>query len=371
MIKRKTSAKFKTIAEEWFDEYAVLNLKSTTLASMRQRSAKVYELFGKRSIRSISTRDIQNFINSLAKDGASEKTGKPYATKTITHYLSFISDVFNYAVRMDIVNENPCRKVIVPRTVKIEKEIYSQEETALLFTRITGEPLKYQAFFFLVAYSGLRRSEMLGLEWKDIDFENRIISIKRSSNYTAEKGIYTDTPKTKYSMRTLKISDYIIDILRQLKIEQDMQANKCKNWIDSDRLFVKKNGSPMNPGTPYDWLKEFCLKNQIPFHGIHSFRHFTASALISAGIDVTTVSRILGHCNPGTTLNIYSHAFQDAQAKASSAMDNAFLFLSQDKNKNVADSVSKKEEKINVADSIKTLEHLAEQMGKTLKIEFV
>lgn len=83
----------------------------------------------------------------------------------------------------------------------------------------------------------------------------------------------------------------------------------------------------MNNQTPYGWLKEFCEKNDLPFYGLHSFRHFAASSLISAGHDVTTVSGALGHCNSGTTLNIYSHMFQTAQARVSEVMDGAFGFL--------------------------------------------
>lgn len=100
--------------------------------------------------------------------------------------------------------------------------------------------------------------------------------------------------------------------------------------VKYDRLFVKWNGEPMNNQTPYGWLKEFCEKNDKPFYGIHSFRHFAASALISAGLDVTTVSGALGHCNSGTTLNVYSHMFQNAQARVAQAMDGAFSFLPQD-----------------------------------------
>jgi len=100
--------------------------------------------------------------------------------------------------------------------------------------------------------------------------------------------------------------------------------------VETDRLFTKWNGEPMNLQTPYGWLKEFCEENNLPFHGIHSFRHFAASALISAGLDITTVSRALGHENSTTTLNIYSHMFQSAQAKVSEAMDSAFDFLKKD-----------------------------------------
>ena len=167
----------------------------------------------------------------------------------------------------------------------------------LLLSKLVDEPTKYRAFFYLIAYSGLRRSEMLGLEWKDVDFEHNVISVRRTSNYTAERGTYTDTTKTKRSQRSLKISPFIMNTLKQLRSEQDEQALKYGNeWVESDRLFVKWNGEPMNNQTPYGWLKEFCEKNELPFYGIHSFRHFAASALISAGLDVTTVSGALGHC---------------------------------------------------------------------------
>ena len=198
----------------------------------------------------------------------------------------------------------------------------------LLLSKLVDEPTKYRAFFYLIAYSGLRRSEMLGLEWKDVDFEHNVISVRRTSNYTAERGTYTDTTKTKRSQRSLKISPFIMNTLKQLRSEQDEQALKYGNeWVESDRLFVKWNGEPMNNQTPYGWLKEFCEKNELPFYGIHSFRHFAASALILAGLDVTTVSGALGHSNSTTTLNIYSHQFQNAQARVSEAMDGAFGFL--------------------------------------------
>lgn len=325
---KTTAVKFQEFAEEWFEEYAKLNLRSTTYERMRQLTHRVYPAIGHLRMDKITARQLQGFVNSLAKEGANEKTGKSLAPKTIRHNLSFISDVFSYAVKMDLLSDNPCRKVTIPKGEVKEKPIYSQEEMALLLTRISGEPTKYRAFFFLIAYSGFRRSEMLGLEWKDVDFEHNVITVKRTSNYTAGRGTYTDTTKTKRSQRVLKISPYIMGILKELKDEQDEEALRLGDkWVETDRLFVKWNGEPMNNQTPYGWLKEFCEKNELPFYGIHSFRHFAASALISAGLDVTTVSGALGHCNSGTTLNVYSHMFQNAQARVAEAMDGAFSFL--------------------------------------------
>ncbi len=105
-----------------------------------------------------------------------------------------------------------------------EKEIYTQEEMMQLLELLMKEPLKYRTFFFLIAYSGFRRSEMLGLEWKDIDWENNLISVRRTSNYVPKIGIYTDTTKTRYSQRTIKLADEIMDMLREWQDEQAQQA---------------------------------------------------------------------------------------------------------------------------------------------------
>lgn len=325
---KATAMKFEELAEEWFKEYATFNLRSTTFEAMRKITKRVYPALGHLRIDKITARQIQAFLNSMARDGANAKTGKPLSPKTIQHHLELISDVFGYAIKMDLISDNPCSKVTIPKGEVKEKQIYSQEEMAVLLTRMENEPLKYKAFFYLMAYTGFRRGEMLGLEWKDIDFTNNIISVHRTSNQTQSRGIYTDTTKTKRSQRTLKISAYIMEMLKALKSEQDGEALKLgDHWVDNDRLFTQDNGEPQHPNTTYEWLRRFCKRENLPFHGLHSFRHFAASSLISAGLDVTTVSGAMGHSNSGTTLNIYSHMFQSAQARVAEAMDGAFGFL--------------------------------------------
>ena len=326
----KTAAmKFQELAEEWFDNYAKNALRSTTYERMLQLTHRVYPAIGHLRIDKITARHLQGFVNSLAKEGANEKTGKPLAPKTIRHNLSFISDVFSYAVRMDLISDNPCRKVVIPKGEVKEKPIYSQEEIAKLLTAINGESTKYRAFFFLIAYSGFRRSEMLGLEWHDINFETGVIHIQRTSNYTKAKGIYTDDTKTKGSNRYVKIPQDILDLLLAYR---KVQANEFfeigDKYVETDRLFTKWNGLPMNPQTPYGWLKEYCEENDFPFYGVHTFRHLNASLLIGAGIDVATVSGTLGHSNQTTTLSVYNHMFQEYQAKACDAVANALKFNS-------------------------------------------
>ena len=321
------NVKFEEFAEQWFEEYARLNLRKSSFERMRQVTQRVYPAFGHLRLDRITGRQIQQFINELVLNGKNMQTGKPLSRKTAMHHLSFISDVFSYAVRMDIVSDNPCRKVYVPKGGKKEKEIYSIEEIEQLFRLLEDAPLKYRTFFTLAVYTGFRRGELMGLEWKDIDFESGVVSVRRTSNYTVKTGIYTDTTKTKSSQRSMKLPQLVLDILKDHKAEQDEERQKLgTKWFECDRLFVTADGHPMHNNTTYNWLRKFCKKNDFPFRDIHSLRHFYASALINEGIDVATVSSALGHSAISTTTSIYLHAFQDANARASEAIANVLDF---------------------------------------------
>lgn len=321
------AVKFETFCEEWFEDYAKTNLRNTTYERLLQLRGRIYPVIGHILMDKITPRQIQTFVNSLSKEGANERTGKPLAPKTIRHNLSLISDVFSYAVKMGVVAENPCSKVTIPKGEVKEKQIYTPAEVERFLTLLNDEPLKYRTFFYLMIYSGFRRGEMLGLEWKDVDFENNIISVRRTSNYTAKKGVYTDTTKTKRSQRTLKFPQFIMDMLKEYKDEQNAEALRLADrWVETDRLYVKWDGRPMQNGTPYFWLGEFCEKHDLPFYGLHSFRHLFCSLLVNQGVDIVTVSGALGHSCVSTTSNIYCHMLQEAQAKVSDAVANALDF---------------------------------------------
>lgn len=324
------AVKFETFAEQWFEEYAKVNLRPTSYARMKQLTKRVYPAIGHKRLDKITARDIQKFVTDMLVNGKNMNTGKPLSRKTAVHHLSFISDVFSYAVRMGMLCDNPCRRVFVPKQEQEEKQIYTIEQVKILYENLKSEPMKYQVYLLLSIYSGYRRSEMLGLEWKDIDFEHALIHVRRTSQYTSEKGIYTDTTKTRKSKRVSKMPASIMNLLRQFKADQNEEARRLgTKWEDYDRLFTKWNGAPMNPQTPFEWLKGYCERIGIPFRNIHSLRHLHASLLIFEGVDVVAVSEDMGHSVVGTTLNLYSHMFQEAKARNCDAISNALSFTNE------------------------------------------
>ena len=324
------AVKFETFAEQWFEEYAKVNLRPTSYARMKQLTKRVYPAIGHKRLDKITARDIQKFITDMLTNGRNLNNGKPLSRKTAVHHLSFISDVFSYAVRMGMLCDNPCRRVFVPKQEQEEKQIYTIEQVKILYENLKSEPMKYQAYLLLSIYSGYRRSEMLGLEWKDIDFEHDLIHVRRTSQYTSEKGIYTDTTKTRKSKRVSKMPASIMNLLRQFKADQNEEARRLgTKWEDYDRLFTKWNGAPMNPQTPFEWLKGYCERIGIPFRNIQSLRHLHASLLIFEGVYVVAVSEDMGHSVVGTTLNLYSHMFQEAKARNCDAISNALSFTNE------------------------------------------
>lgn len=249
------------------------------------------------------------------------------APKTIKHYFTFVSSVLHYAELMGMIAENPCRRVVLPKAKANEQKCYTLEETQRFLDLLQNEPIKHQSFFVLAIYGGFRRAEILGLEWGDIDFENHVVNVRRSSLYTTGKGIFTDTPKTNTSSRSLKLPDEVFTVLDRLKSYQMSERLKLGDrWKQTNRLFTKWDGEPMHPNTPYEWLKRFCAAHGLRFLGLHAFRHLNASLMINSGIDIKTVSASLGHSQTSTTLNIYAHTLEESQARASEAVANKIRF---------------------------------------------
>jgi len=314
-----TAAKFETFAREWFKDYAELKLKRKTISNYHSREKRIYAILGHIRIDKITPLDIQRLVRSLVADGL--------ATESVKNHVRLVSVILNYAVKKRLLTYNPCVAVDYPQAQEKKRDFYTVEEVKQLLKilRNEGEESKpFAVFFTLAAYTGCRRGELLGLEWKDIDFDSNTITIARAYLYDSyNREYYTDTPKTKTSRRSLKLPAHVMETLKEFKAWQDMQRAICGgSWVDTDRLFTRWNGVTMNPRAPATYLEKLSKRTGIRKVTIHSFRHFNASALINSGVDVVTVQTALGHSTAATTLSIYSHAFDSAQTRAMEAIAN-------------------------------------------------
>jgi len=170
----------------------------------------------------------------------------------------------------------------------------------------------------MLIYSGLRRCELCGLKWEDVDFDNSIITIQRITQYLPHVGIIEKDPKTHTSIRPIKLSPQAITLLKEHKRWQAEQRMKLGTaWVNRDYIFTQWNGEPMHPDTLTKFFTKFVKKNNFPDGlTLHSLRHTNATLLIASGTDIRTISNRLGHAKTSTTVNIYAHAIQSADVKA-------------------------------------------------------
>lgn len=322
--------KFKDLAEKWFATREELqDLKPSTFERYKGFKERTYKALGNTRVVEVTSGQIQEFITGLSKDGVNQTTGGGLSTKTQKHYITFVSDIMNYAIFYGLRANNPCKGVKPKKTQAKEKEVYTLEEVQAIIAMLEKDnvPIQYRALFNILAYTGMRRAEVLGLEWKDIDLKEGIVKISRTSNYRNKStGTYTDTPKTEKSVRTVNIPKSLSSILVDLYSYQTQEQGKAGDqWHDTDRLFTQWNGEPIHPNTPYTWLKRACERENLSFKGLHSFRHALATqAIVGAKIDISTVSRMLGHSQTSTTLNIYTHEIESVKKAGFNEISNIY-----------------------------------------------
>lgn len=223
---------------------------------------------------------------------------------------------------------NPAQKADPPKVEESERPFLEESQVRLVMYALAKEKLKYQAMILLDIFSGLRRGELMGLEWTDIDFINNAIIINKTSNYTVNTGIYEDTVKTKKSNRTISMPPFVMKILREYYSDQkkykDKKRKKGKLLIENNKLFIQHNGKPMHPDTPTKWWPEFLKRNSLPHVNFHGLRHTNASIMTALGFDTVTGSGRLGHARKETFLNIYSHMLTSKEKGVAAAMEREF-----------------------------------------------
>ena len=239
---------------------------------------------------------------------------------TVMKVYTILSSMFKKAYREDVVHRNPMDKVERPKPrkdeLKKELEAYSVDEMRYIFACLSEEPLKWQAFVQLIADTGIRRGECCGLQWKDICFKTNTITISRNLCYTAQRGVYEDTPKSGRE-RKMDVAPEVMELLSAWRHQQAKQA-----W--SKYVFTQdKSAEPMHPQSPTRYMANFAKKYGIINMHPHKLRHTFASIAITHGADVASVSQKLGHSDKAVTLRMYTHADEESIRRAGNVFRDA------------------------------------------------
>lgn len=299
---------------EWYENVAKIKVRASSHQTYRGYiDNHIAPNIGKLPLEKLTTMDLQKFYRKLMTKGRVERIEskdqpKGLSAKTVRNINQVISSAMDFAVAQRIISVNPCQAVALPKVEHKEMQTIPAEQLQAFLAEAKASGV-YEMYYIELA-TGLRRGELLGLKWSDIDRKNGIIKIKRQIARVESKVIEAPL-KTKNSYRTVTISPQAVEVLKQ-------QRAKTKDEF----VFPSPNGGPISPDSVNNMLKRVLERAGIPKVRFHDLRHTFATVALQNGVDIKTVSGMLGHFSAGFTLDTYAHVTTAAQKEAAQTIGN-------------------------------------------------
>ena len=279
----------RTLFEEWLCSVE-LRVKTSTYANYRMKVEKhILPEFGGLRYEYLTAPMLQDFIQKKISSGLSKKYVSDIVIvfKTMAKYISRVHGF-----------RNPLADVILPKSQQKEMHLLSEKQQKQLCSYLMKNQNTTSLCILISMHMGLRIGEICGLQWSDIDFEKQLLTVRRTvQRVQTETGtkLLIDAPKTNSSKRSVPILDFMMNLLRKFRNQDNF-------------YLLSKTEQPVEPRTLQRRFKTILKKANLPSVNYHSLRHMFATNCIKAGFDVKTLSEILGHTSVETTLKLYVHS---------------------------------------------------------------
>ena len=281
-------------------------------------------MFGTMKMRDIKTYHVQQFIQYLATEKKrNDGVEGGISATTVRRYTTVLRSILTLAYKLDYIPEDVgnSRKIELPKEASTEIEVYTVEEVSEILKALENEPINIRTLVEVAIFTGMRRGEIVGLKWGDIDFQNQKIHVKRSIYKPKDGKAQEKEPKSKYGIRTISIPEQLCKTLVSYRAQQDRHISFLGDaWKNLDYVFTEEDGYVMNPQTPTKQFSNFLKRHGIRHLKFHGLRHTSATMLLANGCDIKTVSTRVGHADIDTT-NIYVHALESTDRKAAQTFD--------------------------------------------------
>ena len=303
-----------TWMDEWFENVAKIKVRPSSHQTYRGYiDNHIKPNIGNIPLEKLTTMDLQKLYRTLLTKGRVERIeaeNQPsgLSAKTVRNINQVISSALDLAVAQKIIPSNPTDACELPKVEHREMQTIPEEQLQAFLAEAKATGV-YEMYYIELA-TGLRRGELLGLKWQDIDWKNGIIKVRRQ--IARVDGQIVEAPlKTKNSYRTVTISPQAIEVLKQQRAKTHDQY-----------VFPSPNGGPISPDSVNNMLKRVLARAGIPKVRFHDLRHTFATIALQNGVDIKTVSGMLGHFSAGFTLDTYAHVTTAAQKEAAQTMGN-------------------------------------------------
>lgn len=311
--------------EIWLEQVAPKKLAASTLSRDRQDIRRILPALGHYKLTELNKEILRDFYDAMRQE-RNENTGNLLAEGTVEGIHSCLCGILSDAVEAGYITHNPAWRAYKKKGISKERPVADEETVQRLIAALETQSLKYEVYYKLILATGMRRGEACGLRWSDIDWRQRALHIRRNVVKLSRQPIMVKEPKTRAGVRVVYLSKDMCKLLRawEKECQWEKEQQEDDELTPDDYLFQQPNGDPMVPCTFTYRFKMILRENGLPDDlNVHSLRHTNASMLIAQGVDVRTVAGLLGHAQPSTTLDIYSHAFDKNKRLAGQKLSEA------------------------------------------------
>ena len=299
--------------EVWFQDYAKIKVRPSSHQTYQGYIQNhIRPNIGDIPLEKLTSLDLQKFYKKLLTTGRVDRVeakGQPkgLSAKTVRNIHQILSSALKLAQEQRLILTNPAEGCALPRVEHQEMKTLTTVQLASFF-REARESGVFELYYLELA-TGLRRGELLGLKWEDIDLERGDLRVRRQVSRI--NGEVVEAPlKTKNAYRILPLAEDTVGVLKE-------QRKKVGN---SPWVFPSPNGGPISPDSVLHMLHRVLKRAGLPKVRFHDLRHTFATLVLQNGVDVKTVSGMLGHFSAGFTLDTYAHITSAAQRQAAQTM---------------------------------------------------
>ena len=313
---------------EWFDIWTAEYLGNT-----KPHTKKSYEsiidnhirpAIGAVKLASLAPIQVQKMLNGV-RSTKDTMLGQKVNPKTIKNVHGVLHSALVQAVRCGYLKSNPADLAVLPKRTRAEIHVLDSAKMAEFFKAIEGH--RYQYLYLLDLFTGMRQSELLGLQWQDIDFERKTLEVKRQLQYLgySHGGYQYTTPKSNKA-RSIVLPDRAVEALRrQRALQNEMKLALGEAWSNPDGLvFTNELGEHLKHDVVYRNLKRIFAAMGVPDLRFHDLRHSYAVLSLQSGCDIKTVQENLGHYAAAFTLDTYGHVTEQMRREGAEKI-NRFL----------------------------------------------
>lgn len=314
---------FKQFAEEWKQKHASKLSKTTYGNHVIRVDKHLTPVLGHMEMNKITTMTLLNLMQNLTRKD--DKDGE-LSDRSKRDIYQTLSSIFTHAQKWKVIINNPMDGVAAPKFKKKKLEVYEEYEIKQILSLVQSESMHWRIMITLALTSGLRRGELLGLEWKHIDFKNNQIEIIQTIALSKDGPVIKDT-KTDSSERIVSLPESMAKELKEYR--KQWVKDKLKNgerWTENGHewLFCNEHGEHLYPSSPSNWWNKFLKKHKFRHIRFHDLRHTSASLLIAQGVHAKIISERLGHSRIGITMDTYGHVMRSADRTAADKLESLF-----------------------------------------------